>query len=41
MPRFMYGVNSSVRNNVHYIGDHHVVYTCGHNVIIYGIDDKS
>ena len=41
MPKFMYGVKSSVRNNVHFLGDHHVIYPCGHNMVIYCLDDKS
>jgi hypothetical protein len=37
----MYGVKSSVRNNVHFLGDHHVIYPCGHYVVIFCLDDKS
>lgn len=40
-PRFMFGFRADVSNNIHYIDDNTVVYPCGHNVVIYRIDDRS
>ena len=38
----MYGLKTEgVRNNVHFYGDHHIIYPCGHNVVIYNMEDKS
>lgn len=40
-PRFMFGLKGDVRNNVHFLDDQRVLYPCGHNIVIYNLDDKS
>jgi len=40
-PRFALGYNSSVKNNLHFLDEFTVVYPCGHNVVVYRLDDHS
>jgi hypothetical protein len=40
-PRFMFGLKGDVSSNIHYIDDNHVLYPCGHNVVIFKLDDRS
>lgn len=40
-PRFIFGSNGSIRNNLYVIDDNKVMYVAGHNVILYNIDEKS
>ena len=40
-PRFVFGVNGDLRNNIHLHADHQLVYAAGHNVIVYNTEDKS
>lgn len=37
----MFGFNSDVNKNLHFLDENTVIYPCGHNVIIYRIDDRS
>ena len=39
-PRFFFGLKGDVNNNVLYIEDNVVAYPCGHNVIVYYINEK-
>lgn len=40
-PRFFFGLKGDVKNNVFFVEDNTVVYPCGHNVVIYNMQDKS
>jgi len=40
-PRFIFGVNGEITNNLHIIDDKQLMYVAGHNVIIYNTDEKS
>lgn len=40
IPKFIFGVKADVRNNIHYLDDNRVLYTSGHNVIIYNLSTK-
>jgi hypothetical protein len=37
----MWGLKSDVKQNIFYLDDQTVVYPCGHNVVIFNMDDKS
>lgn len=37
----MFGVKIDVTNNILYVDDNYVIYPCGHNIVIYKIDDKT
>jgi WD40 repeat protein len=37
----MFGVKSDVTNNILFVDDNYVIYPCGHNIVIYKIDDKT
>ena len=40
-PKFLFGLKTDVRNNIHFLDDSRIVYPCGHNVVIYNHDDRS
>ena len=40
-PRFVFGVEGRLTNNLYLLQDHQLVYTAGHNVIVYSTEDKS
>ena len=40
-PRFIFGVNGEIRNNLHLIEEHKLLYTAGHNVVVYSTDEKN
>lgn len=40
--KFLFGLKGDVRNNIHFLDDNQrVVYPCGHNVVIYHMDEKT
>ena len=39
--RFIFGVNGEIRNNVFILEDHRLVYSAGHNIVLYNTEDKS
>lgn len=39
--RFVFGINGELKNNLFLLEDHRVVYTAGHNVVVYNTEDKS
>ena len=40
--KFLFGLKGDVRNNIHFLDDNQrVVYPCGHNVVIYNMEEKS
>jgi len=39
--RFIFGVNGEIRNNIYLIEDHRVIYSAGHNIVLYNTEDKS
>jgi hypothetical protein len=39
--RFIFGVNGEIRNNVYLLEDHRLVYSAGHNIVLYNTEDKS
>ncbi|CAI2371694.1 unnamed protein product [Moneuplotes crassus] len=39
--RFVFGINGEFKNSLFLIEDHRVVYTAGHNVVVYNTEDKS
>ncbi len=40
-PRFVFGVEGKLPNNLHLLADHQLVYTAGNNVVVYSAEDKS
>ena len=40
-PRFIFGVNGELRNNLHLVDEHKLLYTAGHNVVVYSMDEKN
>lgn len=40
-PRFIFGINGSMPNNIHMVDDKKVLYVAGHNVVVYTLDEKS
>jgi WD40 repeat protein len=40
-PRFIFGVNGELKDNIFLLEDHRVVYPAGHNVVVYNMEDKS
>ena len=40
-PRFMFGINGALKNNLHIVEDKKLLYVAGHNVIIYNTDERS
>lgn len=40
-PRFLFGLKGDVRNNIFFLEENVVLYPCGHNVVIFNIEDKS
>lgn len=34
-PRFVFGVNGNLKNNLHLIDEHKLLYTAGHNAVVY------
>jgi len=39
--RFVFGINGELKNNLFLLEDHRVVYTAGHNIVVYNTEDKS
>ena len=40
-PRFIFGVDGELRNNLHLIDEHKLLYTAGHNIVVYSTDEKN
>ena len=40
-PRFIFGVNGGMKNNLYLLEDHRLMYTAGHNIVVYNVEDKS
>ena len=40
-PRFVFGVNGQLHNNLHMIDEHKLLYVAGHNVVVYSTDEKN
>jgi hypothetical protein len=40
-PRFIFGVNGQLKNNLHMIDEHKLLYVAGHNVVVYSTDEKN
>lgn len=38
--RFIFGVNGELRNNLYLIDEHKLLYTAGHNIVVYSTDEK-
>lgn len=39
--KFLFGLKGDVRTNVYYLDDQTIIYPCGHNIVIYNMDDRS
>ena len=39
-PRFFFGLKGDVTNNCCFVDDNTVIYPCGHNVILYSMNEK-
>ena len=37
-PRFIFGVNGDIKNNLHLIDEHKLLYVAGHNVVVYSTE---
>jgi len=40
-PRFMFGVNGDLKNSLYLIDEQKLLYTSGHNVVVYSTDEKN
>ena len=40
-PRFIFGVNGEIKNNLYIVEEKKLLYVVGHNVVIYNIDERS
>jgi len=40
-PRFIFGINGQIKNNLHIIDDKKLLYVAGHNVIIFNPEESS
>ena len=40
-PRFIFGVNGELKNNLYLIDETKLLYTAGHNVVVYSTDEKN
>ena len=40
-PRFVFGVNGDLKNNLHFIDEHKLLYVAGHNFVVYSTDEKN
>ena len=40
-PRFIFGVNGNLRNNLHLVDEHKLLYTSGHNIVVYSNEEKN
>lgn len=40
-PRFVFGVNGQLRNNLHCIDEHKLLYVAGHNAVVYSTDEAN
>jgi len=40
-PRFIFGVNGQIKNNLFIIEEKKLVYVAGHNVIIYNVEENT
>ena len=40
-PRFMFGVNGQIRNNLYVVEEKKLLYVAGHNVIIFNVEDNT
>lgn len=40
-PKFIFGVNGEIKNNIYLLEDHRLVYSAGHNIVLYNTEDKS
>jgi len=39
--RFIFGVNGDLKNNIFLLEDHRILYSAGHNIVLYNTEDKS
>lgn len=39
--RFIFGVNGELRNNLFLLEDHRLMYSAGHNIVVYNFEDKT
>lgn len=39
--RFIFGVNGELKNNIFLLEDHRILYSAGHNIVLYNTEDKS
>jgi hypothetical protein len=37
-PRFIFGANGDIKNNLHLIDEHKLLYVAGHNVVVYSTE---
>lgn len=40
-PRFIFGVNGQLHNNLHCIDEHKLLYVAGHNAVVYSTDENN
>ena len=40
-PRFIFGVNGELRNNLYMVDEHKILYTAGHNIVVYSTEEKN
>ena len=39
-PRFFFGIKGDVKNNLLFLSDNIIAYPCGHNVVVYYMNEK-
>lgn len=40
-PRFIFGVNGELKNNMYMVDEHKILYTAGHNIVVYSTEEKN
>ena len=40
-PRFIFGANGKIRNSLHRVDEHKLLYVAGHNACVYSTDEKN
>lgn len=40
-PKMLFGLKGDVKTNCFYLDDQNVIYPCGHNIVVFNIDERS
>lgn len=39
--KYIFGLNSNIRNNIYFIDDSRIIYPAGYNIVCYSLTDKT